>query len=102
MFDAVIIPSRWEGFGLVAIEAMRNKKAVIASNRGALPELIQNEFNGYIFDLNNCEELVFILNNLDKDKMKLLGENGYLMYKEKFTSEILNEKLIIEYKKAIQ
>ncbi|MGR5878071.1 glycosyltransferase family 4 protein [Bacillus pacificus] len=26
LFDAVIIPSRWEGFGLVAIEAMKNKK----------------------------------------------------------------------------
>lgn len=34
LFDAVIIPSRWEGFGLVAIEAMKNAKAIIVSNRG--------------------------------------------------------------------
>ena len=49
--DAVIMPSRWEGFGLVAIEAMRNSKPVIASNMGALPELIKNNINGYIFDI---------------------------------------------------
>ena len=40
-------------FGIVAIEAMKNKKAIIASNRGALPELIQNGKNGYIFDMDN-------------------------------------------------
>lgn len=34
--DAVVMPSRWEAFGLVAIEAMRLGKPVIASNRGGV------------------------------------------------------------------
>ena len=29
LFDAVIIPSRWEGFGLVAIEAMKMLKPLL-------------------------------------------------------------------------
>ncbi|NGY93817.1 glycosyltransferase family 4 protein [Bacillus megaterium] len=39
---------------------MKNKKAVIASNRGALPELIKDNVNGYIFDLNDLDSLVCI------------------------------------------
>lgn len=39
-FDALLIPSRWEGFGLVALEAMAAKVPVIASRVSALPEII--------------------------------------------------------------
>lgn len=35
---------------LVAIEAMKYGKPVIASNRGALQEIIINNVNGFIFD----------------------------------------------------
>ena len=37
----------------MSIEATRNSKPVIASNMGALPELIKNNINGYIFDIKN-------------------------------------------------
>lgn len=47
--DAVIMPSRWEAFGLVAIEAMKYGKPVIVSDNGALLELVDNVKNGYIF-----------------------------------------------------
>ncbi|MFJ7756510.1 glycosyltransferase, partial [Peribacillus muralis] len=95
--DAVIIPSRWEGFGLVAIEAMKNKKAVIASNRGALPELIIDGTNGFIFDINNINTLNLILESLDKETLKTLGENGYKYYNENFTCENMNIKILNVY-----
>ena len=79
--DAVIMPSRWEGFGLVAIEAMKNSKAVIASNRGALPELIKEDFTGYIFNIDDEISLKNRLLNLDKEKINILGENGRNIYK---------------------
>ena len=37
---AVVIPSRFEGFGFPALEAMRCGTAVIASAAGALPEIV--------------------------------------------------------------
>lgn len=99
--DAVIIPSRWEGFGFVAIEAMRNKRAVIASNVGALPEIVKDGINGYIFDINNINTLYSILVNLDRSVLRKMGENGYKIYKQKFTSTIMNKKITEQYLKLM-
>ncbi|MCC5464127.1 glycosyltransferase [Pelosinus baikalensis] len=101
MCDVVIIPSRWEGFGLVAVEAMKNKKAVIASNRGALPEIVLDNYNGYIIDIHKRDELYSLLINLDKVKLKKMGENGYALYKQKFTDEILNKQILELYMRLL-
>ncbi|GHB09885.1 glycosyltransferase family 4 protein [Salinicola rhizosphaerae] len=50
---ALIVPSRWEGFGLVVLEAYRNATPVICSNRGALPELVANGETGFVFDFDD-------------------------------------------------
>ncbi|CAM3086833.1 glycosyltransferase [Sporolactobacillus spathodeae] len=96
-FDAVIIPSRWEGFGLVAIEAMKNKKPVIASNRGDLPELVQNGVNGYLFDLDHLEQLTQILNTVSKQGLKVMGEQGFAIFQERYTDEKFNQQLMAVY-----
>lgn len=96
--DAVIMPSRWEGFGLVAIEAMRNSKPVIVSNRGALPELIKNNKNGYIFDMNDLNSLVSILPKLDKSKLKLLGINARKIFLENFLADKFVDNIYYLYK----
>lgn len=96
--DAVIMPSRWEGFGLVAIEAMKNSKAVIVSNRGALPELIKEDFTGYIFNIDDEFSLKNRLLGLDKEKINILGENGRNVYLQNFTDKIFVNKIYDLYK----
>ena len=91
--DVVIMPSRWEAFGLVAIEAMKYKKPVIVSNRGALPELVEDGVNGYIFDLDNINSLYDILGKLKKENLKKMGENAYNVFLDKFTSEKMREAI---------
>ncbi|WP_404284501.1 glycosyltransferase [Exiguobacterium aurantiacum] len=100
--DVVIMPSRWEGFGLVAVEAMKFKKPVIVSDRGALPELVQNDENGYVFNLDNEEELASIIDNLNKDKLSQMGVKGYDLFKKKFTSQTMNSKILFEYKRLLK
>ena len=96
--DAVIMPSRWEGFGLVAIEAMRNSKAVIVSNRGALPELIKDNLTGYIFSLDNDKKLKKILLCLDKKKLVIVGKHARKMYLDKFMKKRFYKKIYSLYK----
>lgn len=38
--DLTVIPSRWEGFGLVAIESMARGTPVLANTAGSLPEVL--------------------------------------------------------------
>lgn len=96
--DAVIMPSRWEGFGLVAIEAMRNSKPVIASNGGALPELIKNNINGYIFSLKNIFSLRDILFKIDKDKLKIIGLTNRNLFLKNFTNKQFVTNILDLYK----
>ncbi|WP_427179357.1 glycosyltransferase [Paenibacillus sp. TC-CSREp1] len=98
--DAVIMPSRWEGLPLVALEAMKNRKAVISSNRASLPELVSHEVNGYIFDLDQPEELVRILRRLDKRTLTDMGEIGRSIFVEKFSADRMNEEFVSLYYEA--
>ncbi len=46
--DVVLIPSKWEGLGMVALEAMASGNMVIASNVGGLPEVVQHKKTGLL------------------------------------------------------
>lgn len=55
--DLIAVPSLWEGFGLVILEGMVKGKPVLASDAGGIPEIIQNEFNGFLFKTGNMDSL---------------------------------------------
>jgi glycosyltransferase involved in cell wall biosynthesis len=44
--DVFVLPSRYEGFGLVLLEAMQAKKCIVASDAPAIPEVL-----GYDYEL---------------------------------------------------
>ncbi|WP_292927809.1 glycosyltransferase family 4 protein [Novosphingobium sp. PASSN1] len=100
--DAVIIPSRWEGFGLVAIEAMRFAKPVIASRVGALPEIVVPGETGYLFAAQDIAGLRDIIEGLDSDELKAMGERGYDRFIAHFTSEELNTRLLACYAELVE
>jgi len=63
---ALIIASLWEGFGLPALEAMACGTPVIASERGALPEVIGSY--GYLINPFNIQSIAFAMNAVVNDK----------------------------------
>ena len=73
---AVLQPSYMEGFGLTALEAIGCGTPVIASNQGALPEIVSNEkllFSPSDHD-DLAQKIVFLLNNPEK-AASMVAEN---------------------------
>lgn len=55
--DIFVIPSYYEPFGLVTLEAMASKIPIVASNVGGLANIIENGKNGLLFDSRNPQDL---------------------------------------------
>lgn len=62
--DVVLIPSRWEGFGMVAMEALASGRVVLAAPVGGIPYLIKGKKTGYFFETGSKKELVAQLTDL--------------------------------------
>jgi glycosyltransferase involved in cell wall biosynthesis len=70
--DVVCVPSRAEGLGMTAIEAMASSRPVVAFNVGGLSEVISNERTGLIVEPNNPDALAQSLALLLKDRSKAM------------------------------
>ena len=55
--DLFLLPSEKESFGLAALEAMACGAPVVASSVGGLPEVIDHEETGFLFDIGAVDEM---------------------------------------------
>lgn len=55
--DLFVMPSIYEGFGLVVVEAMASKVPVLATQVDSLPELIEDGETGFLVEPENTEPL---------------------------------------------
>ena len=56
-FDLIILPTYEETFGLIVAEAMMMEVPVIGSNAGGVPEIINHQENGLLFESKNYNDL---------------------------------------------
>ncbi len=80
-----VLPSEWyENNPLALLEACAYSKATIGSNIGGIPEIINNNINGLLFEPKNPDDLAqkinFLLNN--KGKSKMMGANARSLVKD--------------------
>lgn len=101
--DIFCLPSIHEPFGRVVIEAMASKTAVIATNAGGVPEIIDNNFNGILIDTNSYKEFKQGLLNLVKDQSlrEKVSSNGLSTAKKHFSVENYTSEVLKVYKKTI-
>ncbi|MEM9165175.1 MAG: glycosyltransferase family 4 protein, partial [Cyanobacteria bacterium P01_F01_bin.4] len=84
----LIFPSVWhEPAGLVALEAMKNARPVIASRVGGIPEMVSHHGNGLLVEPYDVEGLSTAMDMLAMDwsLAKRLGEQGQRCITQKFT-----------------
>jgi len=84
-----VLPSRWEGFGLVLLEAMSVGVPVIATKVGGIPEIIEDSKDGILVEPENPTELAnTILKLLDDEKLRdRLSRNAFQKVKMEYSIE---------------
>jgi len=100
---AIIIPSIWmENNPIVAFEAMNMGRLIIASNRGGLPDLVKDGYNGFLFEAGDyktlTEKMLQLLQN--SNLAQQMGKNSKTMMQECFSPNIHYRKIIDIYEKV--
>ena len=100
--EMLVLPSEYEAFGIVLLEAAAAKTAVIGTNAGGIPEAMSPGNNGLIVeynDVNNLAKSIAIL--LEDEKMsKEMGNSGR-EWAKKFSWESIVKEIEHEYKLII-
>jgi glycosyltransferase involved in cell wall biosynthesis len=66
---SLVFPSLWfEGMPMTVLEAMAAGTPVIASRIGGMPEIIQDDVHGLLFDAGSTEQLQACVRRLQKDQ----------------------------------
>ncbi|MDG4982423.1 glycosyltransferase family 4 protein [Lactococcus lactis] len=91
----VVISARTEAFGRVVAEGLCSGRIVIGTNTGASPELIENEKNGYLFELKNPQDLAKVLEKVSQNWTSLVAytNQSRKSYISRFSSRITAENL---------
>lgn len=97
--DAFLFPSRSEGFGLVAAEAMACGLPVITTNGSALPEVVQHKKMGFLCENNNVQNFVEAIRTLKETTglQKELSLNARLSIEKNFNMDKMVEQYIEVY-----
>lgn len=84
--DVFVLPTLTEALPTVLAEAMAARLPIVASAVGGVPEMIENEKNGYLVTAGNVHELVETCNSLlvNVEKRRTMGENGWQVVNQKF------------------
>ena len=78
--DLVVAPSRWEGFGMMLIEAMAAGRPIVATRVGAIPEIVRDGRTGVLVEPRDAQALARAITGMldDPQRRIAMGEAGRL------------------------
>ena len=97
--DVFVLPSRFEGFGLVLVEAMAAGAACIAYNSSNMPEIISDGVEGWLVPLGDVPALAGAIVQLCADKAlrSRMGAAARAAAVARFSAE----RMIVDYEAEI-
>ncbi len=101
---ATVLPCDWfESFGLTIIESFAYGKPVIGSNVGAIPELVEHNENGFVFQPGNKDELIQAIKKLYRDSSMVveIGKKCRQKAVDFYSLELHGDRLLGIYNELI-
>jgi glycosyltransferase involved in cell wall biosynthesis len=102
--DVVAIPSRQEGQGMVALEAMAARRPVVASAVGGLPETVLDGETGRLVPPEDPAALSEALRQLYTDAAlrRRMGENGRVRVEQEFSAARMTRQIEAAYASCLR
>ncbi|MHB1413613.1 MAG: glycosyltransferase family 4 protein [Chloroflexota bacterium] len=101
--DVAAVPSLYEPFGIVALEAMAAKAPVVSTSVGGLGEVVQHNETGITVYPNDPGSLAWgILHTLQNPYWaRLRAENAYRMVVEEYNWQVIAQKTAMVYERVV-
>jgi len=100
--EVLIVPSRWEGFGLIAVEGMRAGLPVIATRVGGLPEIVENGVTGLLVEPGNPDAIVQAVRTLRDESRPRMGKAGRARFEAEFTLDRVHGEITALYQRLLE
>ena len=103
--DIFVFPTKYanEAMPLVILEAMQAGLAIISTNNGSIPEMVEDEINGFIIsgDLPEkiAKKIAFLYNN--REVLKKMKNANIQKFKSNYTEEIMISSLIQSFNEVL-
>jgi 1,4-alpha-glucan branching enzyme len=107
--DVSIVPSLFEPFGIVALEAMAAKSPIVVSDTGGLSEIVNHEVDGVKVYTGNPDSLAWGINRVLTDEAfaNTIRGNAYRKVREEYNwdkiaqqTKSMYENILMEYSKS--
>lgn len=95
--DIVLVPSRAEPFGNVAVEAGLSQRPVVVANVQGLPEVVDSEVTGLLVPPDDPEALADAVERLiiDWPRARVFGLNGWRRARSRFGEDRYATELLV-------
>lgn len=102
-FDVFMLTSKYEGFGLVLLEAMAASKPIIATSVSAIPEIVVQNITGLLCKAGDIDAISSAMKRLEAKKLRLkIGTAGYLKVLKSFSLNKMFQETQSFYEEALK
>lgn len=90
-----VLPTLHETLSIALLEASVEKLALIASDTGGVPEIVENGYNGLLVTPGNVEELTNAINRLfsNIEQREVFAKNARIKIQQKFSHDLIEAKI---------
>lgn len=104
MADFFVLPTEYEIFGMVLLEAMYYKTVVLTTQNGGSSTVMHNGKDGYVIQTKDPTKWANVITDTykDKGKMKMIQNNAHEEIKKKYTWDMVSERFLNQYNELLE